>query len=117
MYELLHFQENRRSREEDVNAIEVTWQPQNMLTDVSCFDMDRTQLLYKASSGDGQWQAADARMRSAGQASKWTLKEVKPCLQYEFAIKVRVVDLYLQSLSFQFRFLYFTYKHFIRDKF
>ena len=81
------FQENRRSRENDVTAVEVTWQPQNMLTDVACFDMDRTELLYKT-SGSADWQSADARMRSAGQASKWTLKGVKPCLQYEFAIKV-----------------------------
>ena len=75
-----------------MTAVEVTWQPQNLLTDVACFDMDRTQLLYKTSSGDGQWQPADASMRSAGQASKWTLKDVKPCLQYEFAIKVSSLE-------------------------
>ena len=59
-----------------------------MLTDVTCFDMERTQLLYKTSSGNGEWQTSEARMRSAGKASKWDLKGVKPCLQYEFAIKV-----------------------------
>ena len=71
-----------------MNAIEVTWQPANMLTEVDCFDMERTQLLYKTSSGDGEWKTSEATMRSAGRASKWVLKEVKPCLQYEFAIKV-----------------------------
>ena len=59
-----------------------------MLTDVTCFDMERTQLLYKTSSGNGEWQTSEVTMRSAGKASKWTLKEVKPCLQYEFAIRV-----------------------------
>ena len=80
------FQAKRRSTIKDVTAVEVTWQPQNMLTDMSCFDMDQTALLFRTSSSE-EWQRAEAEMRPAGQASKWTLK-VKPCLRYEFAIKV-----------------------------
>lgn len=81
-------EQNRRGIiKKEVTSIEVAWQPQNMLDDIACFDLTQTALLYRTSTSD-EWTAADARMRSAGQSAKWTLGDVKPCLQYQFAIKV-----------------------------
>ncbi len=81
-------EQNRRGNvKKEVTAIEVAWQPQNMLDDMACFDLTQTALLYRTTDA-GEWAVADTRQRAAGQSAKWTLAEVKPCLRYQFAIKV-----------------------------
>ncbi len=76
--------QNRRGKiTRDVTQAEVTWQPQDMLADITCHNLEETVLLMREAKG-GDYRVVDATMRSG---AKWYVK-VKPCLVYEFAIKV-----------------------------
>lgn len=63
--------QNRRGQEfPDVTSAEITWKPQEMIQDLTCFQLEESALLFK-SELDSEYQTADVEMRPAGDASKW----------------------------------------------
>ncbi|TRY61160.1 hypothetical protein TCAL_14959 [Tigriopus californicus] len=80
-------EQNRRGvTKQEVTKAEIKWTPQAMLEDWSCYELETATLMYK-SSNDDDWQPTEASQRSAGQSSKWSV-DVKPCLEYQFQIRV-----------------------------
>ena len=81
-------EQNRRGViTKDVRYAEVSWTPQLMLCDISAHELDQSVLLYRTDNTK-QFMPINVAMRPDGQGSKW-LFEVKPCLEYTFAIQVQ----------------------------
>lgn len=70
-----------------VTEAEVLWQPQEMLEDPKCYDLTKTSLFYKPQTTDS-WEEVEEKQRPSGMFLKWKVDGLKPCLQYQFQIKV-----------------------------
>ena len=79
----------RSKRRGSKNKAEIKWQyPTEILSDRNCYNLPASKLEVK--EGDKEWGTTDYRL-SMGQSIKWTVP-VKPCLKYEFRIKLFNAD-------------------------
>jgi len=70
----------------DVTKAYVGWEPASALADLTSCDLASASLFWKA-FGDDEWTEVTSRPRAEGTQSRWYI-EVKPCLTYNFAIRV-----------------------------
>ena len=71
----------------------VSWQPDQMLEDTTCFDMKASELQIRVVDGPSDaWTTVEGRPKVCGAASCWTV-DVKPCLMYTFKIVLSSNDL------------------------
>uniref|UniRef100_A0A0K2T470 Fibronectinlike [Oryzias latipes] n=1 Tax=Lepeophtheirus salmonis TaxID=72036 RepID=A0A0K2T470_LEPSM len=72
---------------ETVSVGEVYWAPYDMLGTSSCYDPATANLMYKPINTDN-WKSTLAKQEASGPFSKWSIEDIKPCLEYEFQIQV-----------------------------
>eukprot|EP00096_Caligus_rogercresseyi_P009763 TRINITY_DN3375_c0_g1_i1.p1 TRINITY_DN3375_c0_g1~~TRINITY_DN3375_c0_g1_i1.p1 ORF type:complete len:787 (+),score=243.48 TRINITY_DN3375_c0_g1_i1:665-3025(+) len=74
---------------ETVSVGEVSWAPFDMLGSSSCYDPASAVLMYKPVGSEREgWKSTLAKQEASGRYSKWSIDDIKPCLEYEFQLQV-----------------------------
>ena len=80
----------RRNERRAKNRADVTWNPLDMLKHPDCYDLESSKLEIKA-GGKTEWRASDEDPKWEAKIQKFTV-HVKPCLRYQFRIKINRKD-------------------------
>merc|ERR1712141_845713 len=81
----------RRNERRAKNRADVTWNPLDMLKHPDCYDLESSKLEIKAGGKKTEWRHSKVDPKWEAKIQKFTV-HVKPCLRYQFRIKINRKD-------------------------